>query len=181
MMGCEEATVRAVTEVEAAGSGFFADGRSKILFEAHWFSDLTDGIYDDTAPSLSSPVWNRSLYIGGVGEWDRLYRAANLNRAAALQSASWGLGQIMGFNHNLAGYPNVEDFVKDMHISEGKQLIAMFNFIRNADLAPALVRRNWAAFARGYNGEGYRQNEYDVRLAEAYAYWKQYLASALKK
>jgi hypothetical protein len=181
MIGCDEATVRAVTEVEAAGSGFFADGRSKILFEAHWFGDLTGGIYDDIAPSISSPVWNRSLYIGGVAEWDRLYRAVNLNRAAALKSASWGLGQIMGFNHGVAGYSNVEDFVKDMHLSEGKQLIAMFNFIRNADLANALVKRNWAAFARGYNGESYRINEYDVRLAESYAYWKQYLASVVKK
>jgi hypothetical protein len=181
MIGCDEATVRAVTEVEAAGSGFFADGRSKILFEAHLFSDFTDGIYDDSAPSISSPVWNRRLYIGGVGEWDRLYRAVNLNRSAALMAASWGLGQIMGFNHELSGYKNVEDFVKDMHFSEGKQLTAMFNFIRNTDLAPALVKRNWAAFAQGYNGEGYRQNQYDVRLAEAYAYWKQYLASVAKK
>ncbi len=172
MIGCDEATIRAVTDVEAAGSGFFKDGRSKILFEAHIFSDETNGDYDDIAPSISSPVWNRSLYIGGVGEWDRLYRAVQLDRRAALMSASWGLGQIVGFNYQVAGYRDVEAFIKDMHESEGKQLEAMFNFVQGSGLAPALVRRDWARFAAGYNGESYRVNQYDLRLAESYAFWR---------
>jgi N-acetylmuramidase len=172
LVGAEVAAVRAVAEVEAAGSGFFGDGRPKILFEAHWFSAFTDGRYDFSHPSISSPVWNRSLYIGGVGEWDRLYKAVRLDRVAALKSASWGLGQIMGFNHGKADYSNVENFVKDMHQSEGKQLTAMFNFIRSEDLGPALAKRDWAGFALSYNGEAYKINEYDIRLAEAYDFWR---------
>jgi peptidoglycan hydrolase-like protein with peptidoglycan-binding domain len=172
LVGAEVAAVRAVAEVEAAGSGFFGDGRPKILFEAHWFSAFTDGRFDFSHPSISSPVWNRSLYIGGVGEWDRLYKAVRLDRVAALKSASWGLGQIMGFNHGKADYSNVENFVKDMHQSEGKQLTAMFNFIRSEDLGPALAKRDWAGFALNYNGEAYKINEYDIRLAEAYDFWR---------
>ena len=171
-IGCEVAAVRAVVSVEAAGSGFYSDGRPKILFEAHWFSDFTDGRYDDTFPSISSPVWNRSLYIGGVGEWDRIYRAANIDRASALKSASWGLGQIMGDNYGSCGYKDVETFVKDMHESEGKQLQAMFGFIKSNGLATALIRQDWATFARGYNGESYRENAYDEKLADSYSYWK---------
>jgi peptidoglycan hydrolase-like protein with peptidoglycan-binding domain len=171
LIGCNVATIRAVVEVEAAGSGFFSDGRPKILFEAHWFSAFTDSRYDFSASDISSPVWNRSLYIGGVGEWDRLYKASTLDRAGALKSASWGLGQVMGFNHRDAGYDNVETFVVDMHQSEGKQLAAMFNFIKSNGLGPFLVRRDWAGFALRYNGEGYRVNQYDLKLAEAYAYW----------
>ncbi len=168
---CEVAAVRAVVSVEAAGSGFYSDGRPKILFEAHWFSDLTDGDYDDSQPSISSPVWNRDLYIGGVGEWDRLYLACTIDRAAAMKSASWGLGQVMGFNHRAAGYADVEAFVRDMHLSEGKQLMAMFNFIKTNGLDRALIRKDWAAFARGYNGESYRANAYDEKLADAYESW----------
>jgi peptidoglycan hydrolase-like protein with peptidoglycan-binding domain len=168
---CEVAAVRAVVSVEAAGSGFHNDGRPKILFEAHWFGDLTDGDYDDDYPSISSPVWNRSLYIGGVGEWDRLYLACTLDRAAAMKSASWGLGQVMGFNHKAAGYADVETFVRDMHLSEGKQLMAMFNFIKTNGLDRALIRRDWATFARGYNGESYRVNAYDEKLRDSYNYW----------
>ncbi|MCY7408500.1 MAG: N-acetylmuramidase family protein, partial [Alkalinema sp. CAN_BIN05] len=168
---CEVAAVRAVVSVEAAGSGFYNDGRPKILFEAHWFGDLTDSDYDDDYPSISSPVWNRDLYIGGVGEWDRLYLACTLDRAAAMKSASWGLGQVMGFNHKAAGYADVETFVRDMHLSEGKQLMAMFNFIKTNGLDRALIRRDWATFARGYNGESYRANAYDEKLADAYDNW----------
>ena len=170
-IGCETAAVRAVVSVEAAGSGFQADGRPKILFEAHWFSYFTDDRYDDSNPNISSPVWNRSLYIGGAGEWDRLYQAICLNRTAALQSASWGLGQIMGFNYKAAGYSEVESFVRDMHQSEGKQLMAMFNFIKNNGLATFLIRKDWAGFALRYNGEGYKDNNYDGKLADAYSYW----------
>ncbi len=176
LVGSDVATIRAVIEIEAAGSGFFSDGRPKILFEAHWFSAFTDGRYDYSHPSISSPVWNRRLYIGGVGEWDRLYKALRLDRAAALKSASWGLGQIMGFNHISADYTNVEAFIKDMHQSEGKQLAAMFSFIRTEGLGPFLARRDWAGFALRYNGEGYRINEYDRRLAEAYDYWRNNVA-----
>jgi hypothetical protein len=171
-IGCEVAAVRAVVDVEAAGSGFYSDGRPKILFEAHWFSDFTDGRYDRTFPSISSRVWNRDLYVGGVGEWDRIYRAANLDRASALKSASWGLGQIMGDNFGVCGYRDVESFIRDMHTSEGKQLEAMFGFIKNNGLARALINRDWAAFAYGYNGESYRANAYDEKLADAYSYRK---------
>ncbi len=171
LIGCDVATIRAVVEVEAAGSGFFADGRPKILFEAHWFGAFTDDLYDFSNPDISSPVWNRSLYIGGTGEWDRLYKATNLDFLGALKSASWGLGQIMGFNYPDAGYKDVETFVRDMHESEGKQLTAMFNFIKSNGLGAFLARRDWAGFAQRYNGEGYKINQYDVRLAEAYAFW----------
>jgi peptidoglycan hydrolase-like protein with peptidoglycan-binding domain len=170
-IGCEVAAVRAVAEVEAAGAGFQNDGRPKILFEAHWFSDFTGGRFDRTNGDISSPVWNRDLYVGGAGEWDRLYRALFLNRVAALRSTSWGLGQIMGFNHIAAGYPDVESFVRDMHESEGKQLTAMFNFIKSNRLDRFLITRDWAGFALRYNGESYRINRYHEKLAAAYSRW----------
>ncbi|MCC6559800.1 MAG: DUF3380 domain-containing protein, partial [Xanthomonadales bacterium] len=39
-------TLKAVAEVESAGSGFLSDGRPKILFEGHVFSRLTKRAYD---------------------------------------------------------------------------------------------------------------------------------------
>ncbi len=171
LIGCSVAAVRAVIEVEAAGSGFLNDGRPKILFEAHWFSDFTDGRFDNSNDDISSPVWNPDLYVGGAGEWDRLYRAVRLGREAALKSASWGLGQIMGFNYQSAGYASVEAFVCDMHQSEGKQLAAMFNFIKSNQLDQFLINQDWAGFALRYNGESYQANRYDEKLAEAHDRW----------
>lgn len=31
-----------------------------------------------------------------------------------------------------------------------------------------LQRKDWAGFARGYNGPGYAKNRYDIKLANAY-------------
>jgi LysM repeat protein len=168
-LGVDVAAIKAVAQVEAAGSGFLADGRPKILFEAHIFSDKTNGQFDRSNPNISSPRWNRELYAGGAGEYPRLQQAMNLDRNAALQSASWGKFQIMGFNHKAAGYNSVEAFVQDMYKSEGKQLDAFVNFIK-ADPAmhSALKRLDWAGFAERYNGPGYAANNYDTKMRDAY-------------
>jgi hypothetical protein len=168
-LGVSVAALKAVVSVEAAGSGFFADGRPKILFEAHYFSDLTGHVYDGSHPDISSRRWNRELYIGGSGEYKRLEKAQRLNEAAAMQSASWGLAQIMGDNYKVAGYADVFSFVKDNHESEGKQLQAMANFIKNNGLDQALREQDWAAFATGYNGPNHQANNYVGKLEAAFA------------
>jgi LysM repeat protein len=168
-LGVDVPAIKAVAEVEAARSGFLADGRPKILFEAHQFSDRTGGRYDRSHPSISSPRWNRDLYVGGAGEHTRLAQAAALDRTAALESASWGRFQIMGFNHRAAGYGNVEAFVAAMGQGEGRQLDAFVSFIRaHPGMHAALQRHDWAGFAAAYNGPGYAANQYDTRMAEAY-------------
>jgi LysM repeat protein len=168
-LGVDVAAIKAVAQVEAAGAGFMADGRPKILFEAHIFSDKTNGKYDRSNPNISSARWNRDLYSGGAGEYPRLQQAMGLDRNAALQSASWGKFQIMGFNYKAAGYSSVEAFVQDMYKSEGKQLDAFVNFIK-ADPAmhSALKRHDWAGFAQSYNGSGYAANHYDTKMRDAY-------------
>ncbi|HBE51693.1 MAG TPA: hypothetical protein DDW76_23685 [Cyanobacteria bacterium UBA11369] len=167
LLNLEVAVIRAVVEVETAGSGFLPDGRPKILFERHWFYKLTPLPVSKSRFDLSNP--QPGGYLGGIREWDRLNDAINLDRIPALKSASWGLGQVMGFNYKVAGYSDVEEFVNAMHISEGKHLEAMMNFIKSQNLDKALRSRDWAAFARGYNGPAYARNKYDQKLAAAYA------------
>mgnify|MGYP002783554467 FL=1 len=167
LLNLEVAVIRAVVEVEAAGSGFLPDGRPKILFERHWFFKLTPLPVSQTRSDLSNP--KPGGYLGGIREWYRLNEALNLDRIPAIKSASWGLGQVMGFNYKLAGYSDVEEFVNAMHISEGKHLQAMMNFIKSQNLDKALRSRDWVAFARGYNGPAFARNQYDKKLAAAYA------------
>jgi hypothetical protein len=173
-IGIPPAVFDAILQVEAAGSGFFPARPGepplpKILFEAHWFSDFTNSRYDDTHPDISSYSWNRELYKGGIAEWDRLQRAIQLDRTAALKSASWGLGQVMGFNHRRAGYETVEAMVEDMKRGEGPQARAMAMFIySDTGLITAARRQDWHAFARLYNGEGYRLNNYHTKLGNAF-------------
>ena len=171
-LGCDVAAIRAVAEVEAAGSGFFKapDGRPKILFEAHLFSRFTKRKYDASHPAISSPTWNRALYKRGPAEYERLSAAMALDRKAALQSASWGKFQILGMHYGTCGCASVDDFVQAQCRSERAQLDAFVRFvIANPRMHAALRERRWDDFAYRYNGAGYKQNRYDEKLAAAYA------------
>ncbi|AFY67999.1 N-acetylmuramidase family protein [Geitlerinema sp. PCC 7407] len=168
-LSVEVAVIKAVVQVESSGAGFLSDGRPKILFEATWFSHFTESRYDHLHSNLSSAKWDRSLYKGGLAEWRRLNAAIALSPKSALKSASWGLFQIMGFNHPLCGYANIEDYVTDMQRSEGHQLRAFVAFIENQGLSKYLRNRDWAGFAYHYNGPSYATLAYDHKLASAYS------------
>jgi N-acetylmuramidase len=165
---CEIAAIKAVAEVESSGDGYLSSGRPKILFEAHVFSRETQHIYDRSHPDISSPTWNSALYKGGEREYQRLEDAMALDIQAALDSASWGRFQIMGFNHQKAGFTSVETFVNAMFESESRHLDAFISFLQATGLADPLREKRWADFARGYNGAGYAANQYDVKLKAAY-------------
>ncbi|HEX8823741.1 MAG TPA: N-acetylmuramidase family protein, partial [Archangium sp.] len=143
------AEIWAVLKVETRGCGYFADRRPVILFERHIFSRRTEGRFDKQAPDISNP--KAGGYAGGVAEYERLERALALDEQAALTSASWGLGQVMGFHASDLGYGSVEQFVTRMMVSEDEQLAALTAFIQKNGLAEPLRHHDWAAFARGYN------------------------------
>lgn len=165
----EPACIKAVTEVETGGKGGFIDtGEPKILFEAHVFSRLTNHIYDNSHPKISSTTWNKSLYVGGKAEHIRLQEAAKLDRNAALQSASWGLFQIMGANWKACGCESLQDFINKSYRSEADQLDLFVGCLRTQQLDRFLRTKDWAKFASLYNGKGYKANRYDEKLASAY-------------
>ena len=169
-LGCELAAIKAVADVEASGGGFLADGRPKILFEAHLFSRFTKRRFDATHPAISSAVWNQKLYKRGAAEYGRLAQAITLDRRMALQAASWGKFQILGMHFTRCGHPTVDAFVAAMCTSERRHLEAFVRFIRaDAKMLAALVERRWDAFAFRYNGAGYKANRYDEKMAAAYA------------
>jgi len=165
LLGIEVAAIRAVVSVEASSSGFLPDGRPKILFERHLFWSFTPQPVSQTRPDLSNP--KPGGYLGGAAEWDRLNDAIKFDRVAALRAASWGLGQVLGDNYQVAGYNDVEAFVRAMCVSEGKQLDAMVNYIRGNHLDVALRRQDWTSFAIGYNGPA-GAGVYDIKIADAY-------------
>jgi uncharacterized protein (TIGR02594 family) len=165
-LGCEVAAIKAVIDVESGG-GFLEDGRPKILFERHLFCRLTDGRHDQAAPGISSS--KAGGYCGGAGEWDRFDEACLYDRDAALQSVSWGAFQILGTNYRAAGFGTLQDFYNAMFESADRHLEAFVNFVKTNRLDDELRRRDWAGFARGYNGPAYWRNRYDQKLAAAYA------------
>lgn len=171
-LGCLPEAVEAVRTVETGGTGFLSDGsgRPRILFEAKVFGDLTQHRWDATYPLLSTRVNNWKLYRGGAAEYDRLREACNICAVSAVEATSWGLFQVLGSNATALGYPDALTFAGEMAKSEGCQLEAFVRFCKVNRLDAALRALDWAAFARGYNGPAYAVNQYDTKLAAAFAH-----------
>lgn len=170
--GLGQSELWSVLSVETSGCGFLPDRRPKILFERHVFSRLTEHQYDADDPNISQQTAG-GYGPSGANQYDRLNAAMQLDRSAALKSASWGLGQIMGENFAVAGFPSVDAMVASMSGSENAQLGAMVSFLKANQLIDSLKAHDWAGFARRYNGPNYAANNYDGLLERFYGHYAQ--------
>ncbi|MGE3143515.1 MAG: N-acetylmuramidase family protein, partial [Hyphomonadaceae bacterium] len=168
-LGVEGAVIKAVVTVESAGAGFASDGRPLILFEPFWFSQATGGRFDASNPQVSQPTI-RSADLGGnqAARWQKVQQAFALAPEAALGATSWGAFQTPGRYYAACGFSSVYAFVQDVSISEAQQLAVFERYLRSQGLVDALSRKDWQAFARGYEGEQ-GAGQYSTALANAYA------------
>lgn len=174
-LGVPVAAVKAVASVESAGAGFLPDGRPKILFERHVMYRQVSAKFGkaraDALAAANPDVVNKTSggYLGGAKEHDRLALAAAIDRDCALQSASWGGFQIMGYHWKGLGYESLQAFINAMYRSEGEQLDAFSRFIKaDPGLHKALKALDWKTFASIYNGSAYAKNQYDKKMSDAY-------------
>jgi hypothetical protein len=167
LLDVEVAAIQAVAEVETSGKAFDEQGRPRILYERHYFHRLTHGRYDHLHPDISNAL--RGGYGKFSAQYGKLEKAFALDPVAALQSASWGRFQIMGKNFHAAGFSSVQWFVLALTRSEANHLQAFANFVKaNTTMHDALKKKDWAIFAKGYNGSSYKENKYDTKLEQAY-------------
>lgn len=167
------AAIMAVNEVESRGHGFLGDN-PVVLFERHiMYRRLADAGQDAERLAATYPELinqKRGGYRGGAQEWFRLRLARAIDDIPAVESASWGQFQIMGYHWQALGYASALDFVAAMTTGEAAQLDAFCRFIEaEPALHKALKARKWAEFAKLYNGPAYKENLYDTKLAAAYA------------
>ena len=176
LLDCDPAALKAVRKVETGGKGgFLPSGRPTILFEGHifWQQLRTRGLnpqnYVKGNEDILHQRLDKSKFVGGVGEWERLERAVAIHEDAALSSASWGMFQIMGFNYGKCGCKSVQEFVSKMKESEVAQLDLFVAFLKsNSKMVEALKNRSWVEFARLYYGPT-EYNIYAEKLSKAYA------------
>ncbi|WP_244444489.1 N-acetylmuramidase domain-containing protein [Nitratireductor basaltis] len=164
----------ALIEVESGGRvQARIDGRNEpmIRFEGHYFHRrLSPGNRARAvAAGLASPK------AGGVrnppsqkARWRLLKRACEIDAAAACESTSWGVGQIMGAHWKLLGFSSVDAFVEEARSGLAGQLRLMLLFLEKNRLLQPLMARDWQRFARGYNGRSFARNGYHLKLAFAY-------------
>ena len=176
-LGIEVAALKAVMEVECKGSGFNTDGSPVILFERHVFRQrlIANGkaVVADKAMRERPDLCSKSTGAYGLysAQHGRLNAAAQYHRDSALESASWGIGQVMGYHWKALSYSTLQMFINAMYKDEASQLDAMCRYIKVNNLVNALKNKDWKSFARGYNGAAYAKNSYDVKLGNAYKKW----------
>lgn len=171
-IGVGEDVIHAVLDVESRGYGFDKQGRVLMLFEPHVFWRNLSGSKRAAAEraGLAYQKWRPGAYP--ADSYPRFVQALGIDEGAAIKSASWGLGQILGENYKAAGFATPRAMVEAFADDEEAHLAAMIAFIKANGLDRALRRLDWAAFARGYNGPGFAKNDYHNRLARRHAHWQ---------
>lgn len=173
--GLDAAVLLAVVEVESGGrTHAMVEGRAEplIRFEGHYFDRRLSGVAREKARALGLADTKAGAVANPASQaarWELLRRASAIDRIAALESVSWGLGQVMGAHWQMLGYPSVDALVEEARSGTKGQCRLMLRYIERTGLTAALRRRDWVAFAQGYNGPAFRRHDYDRKLATAYA------------
>jgi hypothetical protein len=164
----EQRAMQAILAIESGGAAF-RDGRPVIRFEPHvfwnlWGKDNPDAFHanfqfenwrgDTHRRRGPSDEWLK-MHGSQDDEWAALEQASALNRELAIQSASLGAPQIMGFNHIKCGYPNAVEMLAAFSASATPQIWAFASFIANSPgCLEAMQAGDWLKFATIYNGPG---------------------------
>lgn len=167
--------IRAVATVESNGGGWFNNGLPKILYEQHlfwrettepkeikWYSNPNAGNY--TLDSNNNDI-NDS--------WEKLSFAIGRDPLAAFKSISIGKFQVLGRWYRQCGYNHPIEMLWAARNSELAHYQMLRDYILNvANLQSAFLALNSnaesnRAFAKGYNGVAYADNQYHHKLANA--------------
>mgnify|MGYP005756822361 CR=1 FL=1 len=185
--------LQAFLEVESAGSGFFTDWhgrqRIKIQFEPHWFKRLLPTattkrivelweVHEQKTRKLleSEKLLLHNWQVAVLNkvdiqqaEWQAFNCAFAIDPEAAMKSASWGLGQVMGFNHGMLNFTTVGQMVEAFKQGEYEQVKGMLSYLENKKgMMAAIKALNWNRVAELYNGRDYAAGGYHLKLAKAY-------------
>lgn len=179
-LGVEPAAIKAVVEIEAGRShqGFWSEGKPVINFDLTVFRQMARrnkvnlAKYNRSHAVVFARPDARKYGSQQAAQQARLDAAMTIDSLTAIQGTFWGMFQIGGFNWKKCGTSSSAEFVRLMSRSERDQLELFAQFIVNSGLLAPLKAKNWAAFAKGYNGPAYASHGYHTRLAAAYNRYK---------
>ncbi len=164
--GIDERLAVAVIAVESGGSGF-RDGRVILRFEPHVFIAKVGALFRQRF-SVGEPAWAGKFHLCDGkpfhGDQDAEYSAqavaVALAEQAAAEAASYGLGQIMGFNYATCGYTSADEMRNAFGTGIEPQIRAMFEYFKNRkdktgqSCIDYLRAGDLVNFAALYNGPG---------------------------
>ena len=169
--------IRAVAQVESAGSGWFDSGLPKILYERHYFHKFVkkniNWLKGHFLANAKSGGYTVDIDGNGINDnWDKLAAAVCINPDAALQSVSIGSFQVMGKWYKDCGYQHPIDMLWDARNSEYAHYKMLAGFIKANRLEKKFLAISTRAidnvpFVEAYNGPAWHKNDYANKLAKA--------------
>lgn len=168
------ANLAAVVEIESDGIvSALVNGKREplIRFEGHYFDRRLTGAKKEKArrKGLAHPSGGRIKNPRKQqARWDHLLVPASaIDESAALESCSWGLGQVMGAHWRKLGYKSVQEMVRVARSGVAGQVELMMRYCEKFGLMDELRRGDFDGFGRGYNGKNYKKNKYAIRMRNA--------------
>ncbi|MDE6693166.1 MAG: N-acetylmuramidase domain-containing protein [Muribaculaceae bacterium] len=175
-LGVEVASIKAVVDIEAGPGhqGFWTKGKPIINFDLAVYKKraarrdvLAKAMRDK--PEIFAKSNTRKYGSLQAARYARVNAAMSVDSVSAIEGTFWGMFQIGGFNYKLCGTASPQEFLKKMSRSERDQLDLFANLLINSGMVEPLRRKDWAAFAKRYNGPSYASHAYHTRLAKSYA------------
>lgn len=180
--GIPPAALLALVDIESGGKvAVRLGGRlyPLIRFEGHYFDRRLSGAKRAHArrEKLASPRTGAVKNPRGqAARWNMYRRAKAIDAKAAIESISWGIGQVMGAHWAWLGYPSAEALFEEAVSGFDGQLRLMLRFVEKSGITPHLKARRWRDVARIYNGPAYARYKYHIKLAAAEKRWSARLA-----
>ncbi|MDR1044685.1 MAG: N-acetylmuramidase family protein [Candidatus Adiutrix sp.] len=161
--GLEAAAALAVMKVEAGGVGAFdqQSGLAVIRVEAR------PPILSQVRYPHGEDEFRDQYGRGQSAEWRALADWFSREGEKACYWTSFGLGQIMGFNHGLVNCAKPVEVMLRAQSSAAESAKMFFDFVKAQKIIPALGAKDWLAFAKVYNGAGNAQG-YAERISGVY-------------
>lgn len=160
-----------VIYIESSGNGFDNKGRMLIRFENSVFynqlqecenSDEKIATFNEYFQFIPNDINSHKINIDGEFvdlhpkteandlQYLAIEYAEKIDKEAAYSSFSMGVGQIMGFNHEYAGYESAEEMFKDMSQGYSYQIEGMIRYLK----ALKYDEKSLSDFFEDYNGDG---------------------------
>ncbi len=173
-LGISTHAAAGIMKAESGGATFSEDTDKTIVrFENHVFWDRwghSNAAQYNTHFRFAQPPEKRwhghefreaatapwqSFHGDQSAEWRAINLAVRLAaEATAFDCASWGAGQIMGFNAGRVGFASSVELARSYNASERSQISGIFEFIRAGHLEAAVRANDYLTLATRYNGGG---------------------------
>jgi hypothetical protein len=152
----------AILLVESRNKGF-KNGNLVLRFELHIFKNyFVKGIKNKEIFAQHFNIYNQYHYFNYNNTWIEYHHnnlekeafelAKTLNEEYALLSTSYGVCQLMGYNHDSVGFDNVFKLYNYMLKSELNHYKVFISFLENRNIIHYIKEYNFDRIAELYNG-----------------------------